>query len=108
MSGFCHYSVTVVAQYSTFWVKLPGPIINLPNATPLPTQSGTAPPLSPPTTPSILPGPVSTKLPLGLGHIYSPLRITTGIYRRLVDFQFQFLPPDSSQTPECCDILLQI
>lgn len=54
-----YFSVTVVAHYSKFWVKLPGPIINQHDVTPLPTQSSTTPPLISPTTPSILPGPVS-------------------------------------------------
>lgn len=53
------FSVTVVAKYNKFWVKLPGPIINQHGVTPLPTQSDTTPPPVQSTTPSILPGPVS-------------------------------------------------
>uniref|UniRef100_H2STP3 Ferric-chelate reductase 1a n=1 Tax=Takifugu rubripes TaxID=31033 RepID=H2STP3_TAKRU len=48
------FFVSVVAHYSKFWVKLPGPIINEHNATPLPTQSSTTPPLIPVTTHSVL------------------------------------------------------
>lgn len=53
------FSVSVVATYNKFWVKLPGPIISQHGVTPLPTQSDTTPPPAHSTTPSILPGPVS-------------------------------------------------
>ncbi|XP_056912613.1 putative ferric-chelate reductase 1 [Takifugu flavidus] len=55
------FFVSVVAHYSKFWVKLPGPIINEHNATPLPTQSSTTPPLIPVTTHSVLPGPFTSE-----------------------------------------------
>uniref|UniRef100_A0A3B4X6P2 Putative ferric-chelate reductase 1 n=1 Tax=Seriola lalandi dorsalis TaxID=1841481 RepID=A0A3B4X6P2_SERLL len=50
--------VTVVAHYSVFWVKLPGPIIYRHGVTPHPTPPTTTPPPIQTTTPSILPGPV--------------------------------------------------
>lgn len=52
-------SVTVVAHYNLFWVKLPGPIIYLHGVTPHPTLPTSTPPPIQTTTPSILPGPVS-------------------------------------------------
>lgn len=52
-------SVTVVAHYSVFWVKLPGPIIYQHGVTPHPPQSDTTPLPVQTTTSSILPGPVS-------------------------------------------------
>lgn len=52
-------SVTVVAHYSIFWVKLPGPIIYQHGVTPHPPQSHTTPPPGQTTTASILPEPVS-------------------------------------------------
>lgn len=52
-------SVTVVAHYNKFWVKLPGPIIYQHGVTPHPPQSDTTPAPVPTTTPSTLPGPVS-------------------------------------------------
>uniref|UniRef100_A0A3B4TFR5 Putative ferric-chelate reductase 1 n=1 Tax=Seriola dumerili TaxID=41447 RepID=A0A3B4TFR5_SERDU len=51
--------VTVVAHYSVFWVKLPGPIIYRHGVTPHPTPPTTTSPPIQTTTPSILPGPVS-------------------------------------------------
>lgn len=60
MGIFC--SVTVVAHFNKFWVKVPGPIINQHGVTPLPTQPDTTLSPIPSTTPSILPGPVSVLL----------------------------------------------
>lgn len=52
-------SVTVVAHYNVFWVKLPGPIIYQHGVTPHPPHTVTTPPPAQTTTSSILPGPVS-------------------------------------------------
>lgn len=53
-------SVSVVAEFNQYWVKLPGPVISQRGAPPLTTQWPTGtPPVEPSTTPSILPGPVS-------------------------------------------------
>lgn len=52
-------SVSVVAEFNQYWVKLPGPVISQRGAPPLTTQSHTTPPVQT-TTPSILPGPVSS------------------------------------------------
>nr|XP_046265658.1 putative ferric-chelate reductase 1 [Scatophagus argus] len=53
------FFVTVVAYYSKFWVKLPGPIVYQHGVTPLPPQSDTTRPPET-TTPSILPGPLTS------------------------------------------------
>ncbi|XP_023254024.1 putative ferric-chelate reductase 1 [Seriola lalandi dorsalis] len=55
-----HFFVTVVAHYSVFWVKLPGPIIYRHGVTPHPTPPTTTPPPIQTTTPSILPGPFNS------------------------------------------------
>uniref|UniRef100_UPI003AAEC462 putative ferric-chelate reductase 1 n=1 Tax=Centroberyx gerrardi TaxID=166262 RepID=UPI003AAEC462 len=54
------FLVTVVAHYSVFWVKLPGPIIYQHGVTPLPPHSTTVPTTVQTTTPSILPGPFTS------------------------------------------------
>lgn len=56
IATFC--SVSVVAEYNKYWVKLPGPVVNQRDVPPMTTQSHTTPPVHT-TTPSILPGPVS-------------------------------------------------
>ncbi|KAM9349345.1 putative ferric-chelate reductase 1 [Symphorus nematophorus] len=55
------FFVTVVAHYSKFWVKLPGPIIYQHGVTPHPPQTDTTPPPVQTTTPSILPGPFTSE-----------------------------------------------
>ncbi|KAM3865653.1 putative ferric-chelate reductase 1 [Diretmus argenteus] len=55
------FLVTVVAHYSVFWVKLPGPIIYQHGVTPLPPHSTTTPTTIQPMTPSILPGPFTSE-----------------------------------------------
>lgn len=66
------HSVSVVAEFNKYWVKMPGPVISQHGLPPLTTQSHTTPPV-PTTTPSILPGPVSISLifPLCSTHSYS-------------------------------------
>ncbi|XP_074508451.1 putative ferric-chelate reductase 1 [Sebastes fasciatus] len=60
--GQVQFFVTVVAHYSVFWVKLPGPIIYQHGVTPQPPQSDTTPPpVQPTTTPPILPGPFTSE-----------------------------------------------
>ncbi|XP_071384389.1 putative ferric-chelate reductase 1 [Centroberyx affinis] len=54
------FLVTVVAHYSVYWVKLPGPIIYQHGVTPLPPHSTTTPTTVQTTTPSILPGPFTS------------------------------------------------
>ncbi|KAM4623659.1 putative ferric-chelate reductase 1 [Polymixia lowei] len=55
------FIVTVVAHYSVYWVKLPGPIIYQHGVTPLPPHSSTTPTTVQTTTPSVLPGPFSSE-----------------------------------------------
>ncbi|XP_022617451.1 putative ferric-chelate reductase 1 [Seriola dumerili] len=62
--------VTVVAHYSVFWVKLPGPIIYRHGVTPHPTPPTTTSPPIQTTTPSILPGPFNSD---GCGELKSCL-----------------------------------
>ncbi|XP_056149823.1 putative ferric-chelate reductase 1 [Lampris incognitus] len=64
------FFVTVVAHYSVFWVKQPGPVIYQDGVTPLPPQSTTMPTTMQTTTPSVLPGPFSSE---GCGHSKSCL-----------------------------------
>lgn len=56
VSSLC--SVSVVAEFNKYWVKMPGPVISRHGLPPLTTQSHTTAAV-PTTTPSILPGPVS-------------------------------------------------
>ncbi|XP_068456856.1 putative ferric-chelate reductase 1 [Clinocottus analis] len=55
------FFVSVVTNYNTLWVKLPGPVISQPGATlPPPQTDTTSRPVQPTTTPSILPGPFTS------------------------------------------------
>ncbi|XP_038127182.1 putative ferric-chelate reductase 1 isoform X2 [Cyprinodon tularosa] len=55
------FFVTVVAHYSKYWLKIPGPIIYQPGVTPLPPLLSTTPNVIPASTPSTLPGPITSE-----------------------------------------------